>query len=205
MKISEREKKLLMLCAVVVFICGVGILMMVGGGEEGKSSGFDAHSLDKAKSEYEGNLRLIDDAEKLAMRLKKIREFIPKSLERGENSEDPRDLLPLEVTSIYQDFGIAAPRIEPPRSTSIAGSDQYKWLELQTNFQGPYEQVCNLLKAFDRNGFFIEDMRINNTIDQDALTVKLTLQKLVPLTPAEQRRRQEMMDRKRQIRGGGVR
>ena len=195
MKLSDREKRLLIIAAVMI-VGGTFLFLMFGGESLPSSSAASTgESLEEEREKFQEYKDTIGRVEQINNRLKQIENFLPSGVSGYEAGQQ----LTKEIIGIYDIHGHPRPSLRPPRNRYIRGIFDYKFLEIATDFSLPYEKTCALLDAFDRYGFFIEDLSINSTRDKDRCVVQVTLVKLVKVSDLEKRRRERL---KQRVHGG---
>lgn len=191
MNISAREKKLLTICAIVV-LSGLAFLPSMLGDAIGAQD-FNDEALIEAKQQFEEYKELMEDWPRIKEELAAIDDYLP---DEDFGDREPRDVLPIKVNDLFGQFSVTA-KSDPPRNEFIRDIDEYKWLLIEVKFSAEEKTTMNILKALDNQGFFINDLTMNSTLDKDNLNVSLSLKRLVKVTEEELRIRRQLRERGR--------
>ena len=197
MSISPREKRLLGICAVVAVVAFVVIWSNLYEAPA-QPEGFSTDQLQAEIEKFDTFESVFRNRDDIQQREKGIWQYLPSE----KSAADAERILNFKIDTILKDHGVPSPKIQPSTQRSIDGIDEYRFLRFNTEFNGVYASTCDLLDAFDQNGFFIENLTIstpqnNPRMENIQCTVKITLSRLVKLSASEL----ELVKRNKRARG----
>lgn len=193
MKISGREKFLLLVASVFVF-AGLVYKFGIRYAYEGVRSSVE--QLGTVENTYQRYVHQMERRDRVERDYGEIEDQFPKR-DPGTN---PAHQFSEEVDALCSQLGFANPTIEPAKEKPIEDVEDYRFILLTVRTEGNFSSITRLLKGFDSKSLLIRELTLTSYQDEDRINVAVTVARIVKAEEVEQvasnRRKATRLDEK---------